>query len=110
MGIPWHFHNAFFYRLHFRFEEPERAGFYRAVKKAWRRSDLNLADASRAVAEGGLRRVEDGEVLRWEPRIMLAPLVPGAEFQDDGWEDAAERAYRSFDLEIVPVPKPDAER
>lgn len=108
IGRPSHFHNAVLYRPHFRFEDPASEGFYRAVVDAWQASGMSLGEASWAVLEGRLLDAGGG-VVKWEPSPMLAPLVPGAELEDDAWEQAASRRHGETKLVLLPrAATPDA--
>lgn len=109
VGRPAYFHNAVLYQIHFGFEDPASEGLYRAIRAAWMASGLSLGEASWAVLNGRLRDADD-QVVRWDPAIMLAPLVPAAEFETPAWQEEAARRRRSLDLRIVPPDGVDATR
>jgi hypothetical protein len=101
IGRPAYFHNAVLYQIHFGFEDPANEALYRAVRAAWMASGLTLGQASWAVLDGRLRD-QDDNVVRWNPAIMLAPLVPAAEFETAAWKEEGMRLRRTHDLRILP--------
>ena len=101
VGRPAYFHNAVLYQVHFGFEDPAAEALYRATRAAWKASGLSLGEASWAVLNGRLRDRE-GRVVRWDPAIMLAPLIPAAEFETPGWKEEGVRLRRTHELRIVP--------
>ncbi len=100
VGRPAYFHNAVLYRIHFGFAEAAAEGRYRAIRDAWEASGLSLGEASWAILNGRLLD-PDGQEVRWDPAIMLAPLVPAAEFETEEWEEEAERRRRELSFRIV---------
>ncbi len=106
MGRPSHFHNGVMYRVHFRFGDPVLEGRFAAIRDAQRDAGLSLSEASWAIERGALR--EDDDVVRWEPGLVLAPLVPDAEFEDAAWEATVDEARKGarlrFDLPRVEEP------
>ena len=100
-------HNAVLYQVHFGFADPLAEGRYRAIRDAWKASGLSLGAASWAILDGRLRD-GDGDPVRWDPAIMLAPLVPAAEFETQDWQERAERHRRTLDLRIVPPEQVEA--
>ena len=70
--VPSHYHLAAQSRQVLRFAEPEAEGRFRALEAALR--GLPLAEATRAVGSGRVRRADTGEVFSWAPAPMVLPL------------------------------------
>ncbi len=73
--IPAHYHVAWMVRQRFRFVEPAARGRFAAL--ATHLDGVPLVLASTRLDAPGLL-TEYGDVIRWEPSLMLAPLTPDA--------------------------------
>ena len=72
LATPEYFHNAVFYSPAFRFLSAREQGRFEALRQAL--GDRPVAEASAAVAEGGVRDLLLAQSLVWRPGVMAAPV------------------------------------
>ncbi len=70
--VPTHYYAAALGRHRLRFLEPEDQARFEALQEAV--AGMSLAEADRAIAQGGVMDDAAGEPVRWRPALMVVPV------------------------------------
>jgi len=102
--IPSHHHLARMSRPQARFADPEVEGRFRAMARAVR--PLHMAEATTAVEKGRIVDADSGEVMDWQPALMVIPVSVALRgyFNEGEWPARALVAAESQTTRLLPDP------
>lgn len=102
---PSHHHLARMSRPQARFVDPLAEGRYRAMARAVR--PLHMAEASEAAVNGRIVDADTGEVVAWQPALMVIPVSVALRgyFNEGAWPAQALVAAESLATRLVTAPE-----
>lgn len=109
--VPAHYYMAATGGRFLRFVDPAAEARFRALRKAL--DGLPLAEATRAVADGGVIDTASGEPVEWVPSPMVLPTDPelAAKVESADYEQQVEEIEAGLSFELTaprrPAPEPE---
>ncbi len=99
--VPSQYHIACQWQGYLFFLKPVARARFAALAEVMR--DLPLAEATQAIAAGRVVDAETGEVFRWQPEPMIAPISDKLKRQNEtgGWPGQTDRTFRLRLLEAA---------
>jgi acetoin utilization deacetylase AcuC-like enzyme len=103
---PAHYHVAAQARGMLRFVDPEREAFFSNLASVL--GPLRLDQASKLVDRGGVVDLQTGDVLKWQPALMVLPVSPALKQEMDGAAHAqrVEEAAAGMRLALAGIEQP----